>query len=322
MDRVFKTLRKVRAGRVVVASRLKGVPAWASGKPVSLQLDTQIRCTLKCVYCNPQTCFVNKVERVDLPISDIKRVLQDLKNNKVFLSYCLAYMNGDPLLEQRLPEITKLIDKELGCPIDVFTNGVETKNVNLLLNSRLSDIRFTISASNSLVYKTVHGADRFFDALETLEIVDKNKRRFQRVGVNFVLFDKNVHNLNNWKHRFRLFDQEIRVLHYGDSRDTSKELMDNDLLISAYRLAFYNRLIEHERPCACFGNMAIGVNGCLLQCCDTPYNYNYGNVQEIDLLEAWQKRLDIGLNAEGCKGCVQKNPHWKELFEKYVESWR
>lgn len=318
---VLKTLKKVRPAYLVYSSRLRtGGPAWASGKPVSLQLDTQTRCSLKCVYCNPQSCFVDKVDKVDMDYSNITRVLEELRRNKVFLSYTFAYMNGDPLFETRLPQISLDIKRALGCPVKVFTNGVEYSNRRLLVDPNLDEIRFTISASGPQLYKIVHGRDRYADAIRTLNFVKDNKYFGQTVGVNFILFDGNVHDLDNWEFEFRKFDREIRVLHSGETRETSSMLTANNPLIDFYRERFFRRLAERERPCSCFGDMSISVEGKLLQCCDTPYRFNYGHVEENDVLEMWNKRLDAGLDAEGCRNCVQKNPKWRELFEKYV--WR
>lgn len=315
----MRMLDKIRMARVVYSAKIRqGRPPWATDKPVSLQLDTQTRCNLKCVYCNPQSCFVNKVDKVDMDYGDLLAVLDELKRNKVYLSYCNAYMNGDTLLEKRLPQITADIKRRLGCPISVFTNGAEYKNRMLLLDPNLDEIRFTISAHNRDLYAKIHGRDRWTDVLLTLGFVKTNKFRGQTVGVNYVLFDMNALYLWKWKTKFKDFNQEIRCLHSGDTREKSNDLSDSSDILAGYRKLFFDRLIQRERPCACFGNMSIGVNGHLLQCCDTPYKFDYGHIQEIDLMEMWRKRLDLGLKAEGCRDCNQKNPNWKSLFEKYV----
>ena len=48
------------------------------------------------------------------------------------------------------------------------------------------------------------------------------------------------------------------------------------------------------------------------------YKHNYGHVEETDILEAWHKKLDIGLNHSACHGCNLKNPEWQQIFEEYV----
>lgn len=316
---IQQTLKKIRPTRVVLKARLKHrKPAWATGHPVALQLDTQTRCTLKCVYCNPQSCFIKTQHKTEMDLSVINRVTNTLKSNKVLLSYVFAYMNGDPLLENRLPIITEKIKKTVNCPITLFTNGAEAQNKYLLIDKYLDEVKFTISASNRELYKKIHGRDKFLDVIKTFQYFIKNKYPNQSVGLNFVLFDKNIHDLQNWKKMFSEYPQDIRYLHTSESQDTSNKLSANNPIIEQMKKDFFKRLIKRERPCTCFGSMQISVDGKLMQCCDLPYEYNYGHVEEIDLLEQWNKRLDQGLDAPGCKECTQRNPHWRELFEKYV----
>jgi MoaA/NifB/PqqE/SkfB family radical SAM enzyme len=228
-------------------------------------------------------------------------------------------MNTDPNVENRLPEICAILKKHLRCRIDLFTNGVLFNKRQMLVDKNVDDIRFTISASNNELYTLVHGKPLFSNAVKTLQWVKHNKLRHQRIWVNFVLFDKNAHDLANWQKLFGEFKQDVRILHYGEGRKTSTNIAKgSEELLERYRKSVIERIVAQERPCTCFDNLAIGYDGKVMHCVDIAYEYNWGHIEEIDIKEMIAKRLEIGLNHEGCKGCSQKNPHWKELFEKYV----
>ncbi|MCW4035374.1 MAG: radical SAM protein [Candidatus Bathyarchaeota archaeon] len=310
---------RFRTSRARIHKILKRKPLWAC-QPGVLQIDTtNRRCPLNCVFCNPQHNFIDSSG--DLPLSTIEHVASELKRNGIFINYARPWMNTDPTVENRLPEICAILKKHLGCRIDLFTNGVLFKKRHMLVDENVDDIRFTISAANADLYNEVHGRPLFSEAVKTINWVKNNKLRHHRMWVNFILFEKNAHDLHNWQEMFADFKQDIRVLHYGEDRLTSSNVAQgSEDLLSTYRKGLINKLIAQERPCTCFENMAISYNGKFMQCCDISYEHNWGHVEEIDIQEAINKRLDVGLNHEGCKGCVQKNPHWKELFEEHVWS--
>lgn len=315
-------LRKPWIERVKLHKRLYGKPLW-SDQPVSLNLDTQNRCPLfrpkegkGCVYCNPQSLFVKHYSEMSL--FTLKHLLDELKEKKIFLGYVCAEGNGDPLLERRFPQICRLIKKTIRTKVDVFSCGVLYANRDLLHTPALDDIRFTISASNPDLYLKVHGKPLFDEAVKTLRWVSANKYLHQRIWVNFVLYEDNAHDLSNWQRLFRGYYQDIRALHLGADRSASKQLDTKNPVLEFHRKIFFDRLIREELPCSVFHGIGVSAQNTYMQCIDLPYEYNWGHIEEIDILETYRKRLDLGLDHPGCRGCNQKNPYWRELFEKYV----
>jgi MoaA/NifB/PqqE/SkfB family radical SAM enzyme len=308
-------MRTKRIRTYKLYKKIHGKPMWAD-QPVSINLDTQNRCNLKCKYCNPQNVFVK--EHSEMPLSSLVRLLDVLRENKTFIVYACAEGNGDPLLEPRFHQICELIKKKIGAKVDVFSNGTIFKNRHVLHTPYLDDIRFTISASNPELYAEVHGKPLFNEAIKTLQWVTDNKYFHQRIWINFVLFRDNVHDLANWQHLFRGYYQDVRALHLGESRTRSSQLDSSEKILTFHRKQFFDRLIKQELPCSVFHGIGVSAKGTYMQCIDLPYKYNWGHIEEIDILETYRKRLDIGLDHPGCRGCNQKNPHWRELFEKYV----
>lgn len=315
-DGVYPILRRMH--HRVSTKLTKQPPLWAV-QPTSLQLDTTNRkCSLNCVYCNPQAHFI-KYGVGDLSLNTIRHVLNELKRNKVTIHLAYPFMNSDPLLEKRLPTITKMIKKTLHSKILVSTNGVLYNRRFLLRDPNINDVCFTISASDADTYLKVHGKPFFGKALKTLRWLTHHKFWNQRIQVRYILFRQNVHSLPEWQTMFSQYTQEIRPLHWGETRQKSTTLQDNEtLVLDAYRKIQQEKFRTHKLPCNCFHNLAISFDGKLMQCCDLPYEQNWGHIEEIDLMETYWKRLDLGLNHPGCWGCNQVNPEWKQLFEEYV----
>jgi MoaA/NifB/PqqE/SkfB family radical SAM enzyme len=292
-------------------------PLWTR-QPTSVQFDTtNRRCSLSCVYCNPQNTFIN--ETGDLPMSTMEHVLNEMRRNKMFVEWAHPFMNSDPLLDKRMPEITKMIYKNLKCQILTSTNGVLYNRRHLLRDPYLHDVCFTISAATPETYNKVHGKPLFDQAVKTVFWLQKNKFWNQRVYLRYILFGGNIHELDAWRKKFHMFPQEIRPLHFGGDRATSNKLRNAlDKNMEQYYDYKQHVYMRDQLPCNCFHNLAIGYDGSFMQCCDLPYKYSWGHVEEIDLQETWQKRLELGLNHPACRECNQKNLKWKELFEKYV----
>jgi len=246
-------------------------------------------------------------------------VADELSQNKVHINVVYPFMNSDPLLETRLPTIVRLLKKKLHCLILISTNGVLYKRRHLLRDHNINDVCFTISAADNSTYAHVHGKPLFKNVLKTLLWIANYKFWNQRIQLRYILFKGNVDSLAKWQKLFKGYIQEVRPLHWGESRDKSVELQDSEYPpLKRYREMQIKKFQRLRVPCNCFHNLAISFDGKFMQCCDLPYEYNWGHVEEIDLMETWRKRLDLGLNHPACKGCSQINPDWKQLFEKYV----
>jgi len=293
-------------------------PLWTV-QPCSLQLDTtNKKCTLNCVYCNPQASFI-KYGIGELPLSTIESVADELCRNKIQINDVYPFMNSDPLLEIRLPAIVNLLKKKLQCLILVSTNGVLYSRRHLLRNRDINDVCFSISAADESTYNYVHGKPLFQNVLKTIDWITQNKFWNQRIQLRYILFKENVDNLGKWQKLFKGYIQEVRPLHWGETREQSDQLRDSEHpLLKHYRELQLRKFKRLRAPCNCFHNLAISFDGKFMQCSDLPYEYNWGHIEEIDLMETWRKRLDLGLNHEACRSCNQMNPDWKQLFEKYV----
>lgn len=303
--------------RVKLYQVLHGKPLWVD-QPVTIQMDTSNFCNLECIYCNPKGTYIK--EYGTLPMETIKFVLELFRNK--FIMYVRPFMNGDPLLESRLSRITKMIKKILGCRVDIYTNGSLYRFRNRLYDSNLDEVRFTISAATPETYEKIHGRPLFSDVMKTLLWFTTNKFWWQRIYINYVLCQDNWDELEAWKQLFSGYRQNILALHEGVDQKQSKDAKGKKTFGEALKRATVpsNLTYSQDRPCPCFHALSINYRGEVMQCCDLPYSFNHGHVEEIgDIIEFWHKRVEAGLDVPGCRECNFKNPKWKEIFEKYCK---
>ena len=93
-------LRTKRIQQAKIYRKLHGKPMWAD-QPVSINLDTQNRCSLSCVYCNPQNIFVEK--HSEMPMSCLKRLLDVLEEIHQKTAERLPQVMGEPVPTSEIP---------------------------------------------------------------------------------------------------------------------------------------------------------------------------------------------------------------------------
>jgi MoaA/NifB/PqqE/SkfB family radical SAM enzyme len=295
--------------------KLHGHPRWMDF-PTTLQFNTQTRCNLQCIYCNPQGSF--NVEHGVMPLETIEYVLKYFRGYDI--DTVAPWANGDPLLEPRLPRIIDLAKKYIPkAKVVVFTNGVAYKNKWMLKNPKIDVIRFTISASTPETYELVHGKPFYYMALNTLEWVTLNKYPHQELWVNFIPVEANIHELRKWKERFWMYRQDVRPIHEGIGQLNSDAGKGSFTFEDARQIStnFKELQFSQDRPCSCWHNMTIDYNGNILHCIDAPTKYCIGKVGEDDLLEVWRRKQLEALDNPICRACNCKNPDWREIFARY-----
>jgi len=297
--------------------RLFGYPAWVK-QPTVIHLDTHNYCNAKCSYCNPQHLWCK--ERGFLPLDVIEAVLKYFHHKKLLLSQCRPFINGEPMLEHRLPEILGMVKKYTSAETVIYSNAITYENRELLLDKNLNRVKFTVSAATRETYRVVHGVDKFADAIKTVLWFKRNKRRDQKLHLNYVYSGLNAHELPLWRELFTGIHQIVLPLHEAESQTQSAQVKGDIPFASALNVSGGSLQYSDFRPCACWHVLSISWRGEIMQCCDIPYKYNWGHVDDEDILDVWNQRNELGLDHEGCSGCNLKNPMWNNIFEKYVWS--
>lgn len=304
--------------------------------PQVIQIDTnnfcgKRFCGVNCSYCYPQwKISLGERRHTFMPTDVIELILQQIHQyGRWKVDLIDLFLNGDALTEPRLPELAEMARKYVdGAVVQSFTCGTLTKNWENLLS--LDSICFTISAHNRELYKTVHGGDKFSEALNTLRLVLEHRHR-QQVEVHCVITKDNYPYVEEWWRFFgENFPEAKRILSplvasYDNlpSKNALGSLTLDDLEKKVIEVAgaegrmWTRELIPDGKPCVLWDNMSIDVEGWILQCCNwsPPWDVNYGNVYNMGdgytLKDAWQRRLSNRMQNRLCESCNMKHPDWR-----------
>lgn len=306
----IRAIRRIQREKYTV---FHGNPKWVDF-PTTIQLDTHNSCNLECIYCNPQGSY--NIPKGKMPFEMIEYILKYFEGFEV--DTFAPFLNGDGLLEERLPKITFLAKKYIPYTrVEVFTNGAAYENRHLLIDENLDTVRFTISAVSRETYEHVHGKPIYDRVMKTFNWFVDHKLPHQKLIVNFVLTGHNFTELESWKEHFRDYNQDIRPLHYGLGQESSLRSKGELSFKDTLKMADMDLKFSDDRPCMCFHNLSVSWRGEILQCPIVSYDYNYGSVGEVDFLDVWKKRFENGLDYSYCKSCVWKDPDWRDIFKKY-----
>lgn len=307
-------------------------PTWVDC-PQDVQIDTLNYCSSKCEFCNVKEGGAFDIPRGRMSNEMLKYII-DYWANYPPMKYICPYVNGDPILEDRLKWICDY-SKSKGKKVVVDTSGNVYKNRDYLLHPNLTLLRFSLSAITRETYNKVQGVDRFGEALNTFHYVTENAYPSQQIELHFMVTKNNEHEIDEWIKYFKGYKRKIFPLHNMPDiqLDSEKALPSNSKWIQdtstlerwkATRPLFIYPNERSERQVmpkykTCQG-MAYAVmwDGTILHCTDAPPKYNYGKIPEVDMLEAWTLRNRARLENPACIACNARRPDWEEVLRKYV----
>jgi len=251
------------------------------------------------------------------------------------------YINGEPLLDSRLPWICDL-SQECGMKVVIDTNGTLYQHRKNLIHPNLREVRFSFSATTPDVYEQVHGAPLFARAENTIDWFLKNRHPSQYPMLYFITNKHNIHQIpvyiNRWlgKAHIVLFplhevsgiqteSEKTRPSNSGYWNEITEKVVGSspeqpyrpiDIYMDGRRETRYFPFYE---TCQGTHSFSVSWNGLLLHCTDIPYDFNYGNIYDHDMLEVWHKRNLAKLDHLACRVCNVKHPKHDEILEKYLK---
>jgi len=313
--------------------------------PCVIQIDTNNYCGPEhckgqyCTYCYPQWMIVRGKRRfVEMPMEWIEWIFREIKRDGAHMSYVDTFLNGDAQKEERNHEIWKK-SKRLNSWLrtQTFTCGVLPEKVDLILDKNLDSLCFTISAHTPSLYRKVHRADHFYDALKTLGTVLDRRHKGLNVEVHCVLTKDNIGYASEWWDYFGVNFPEVRrvlspLVATSDNLPSRAALgyltldVQEDVIMKvagAEGKMWTRALIPHRKPCVLWDNMSIDCEGYILQCCNwcDPLKWNYGTIQELiddgrSLKSVWMERLSNLMRNRVCRSCNMKHRDWMDRLPK------
>lgn len=296
-------------------------PTWVR-VPESLQIDTQNYCNLRCEYCNVKQNGSFKIPRGRMPTDMIKYIIRYWGRFRE-MRVIAPFVNGEPMLDTRLPDIFDYTQTHSYAYNLVDTNGTVYENRWLLVHPNLKIVRFTISANTFETYKQVHGVALFHKALATVEWFRKHRFPQQQIRFNYIVTKHNMDEIEGFIRRFKGFLITVFPLHRmpGIQLDSEQALgmwrEPRPITVFSDGTREVNVLRKWK---TCQGmSFAVMWNGLILHCTDAPPKYNYGHVYDVDMLEAWHRRNKARVTNPACQACNAKRSDWKQVLQKWLK---
>jgi len=305
-------------------------------KPTFLILEVTERCNGKCVMCH----MWRKKNKKELDLSKFSKLLE----NESFSSlWWVNITGGEPFLREDIADIVKILCEKCKSlkGISIPTNGLLTDIIVKSTESMLNELGNTfLSVTVSIdCFEKVHDMIRgvpgiFKKAITTLERLSNINRDNFATGVETVVFDKNISQLEEFYNYLRNFTDHISIVpvsfseNYFDNVNFSKELSlsrDNinrlilflqkiSLKESAYAYYYYKLrdiLIHKKRTLPCLaGYRTMYIDAlCRVHLCHyLPKSFCIGNATEGTINSIWfsKKANDIRRRiktTEYCKMC-------------------
>jgi len=251
------------------------------------------------------------------------------------------YINGEPLMDERLPWICDIALENNKMFVVVDTNGTLFGRRKNLVHRNLKQVRITLSAANPETYLMVHGAQLFREAESTVEWFLKNRLPRQYPMLYYITNKHNIHEIFSYIKKWRgkahltLFPlHEVEGIQTESTKTRPKTKTYWDELtkkitglypkqpccpIDIYPDGTCNVRTSSNYGC-CQGSHSFSVawNGLLLHCTDIPYKYNYGYIYDHDMSKVWHKRNRAKIGHPACSKCTVKHPQHDKILMKYL----
>ncbi|NIA13544.1 MAG: radical SAM protein [Nitrospiraceae bacterium] len=144
--------------------------------PRTIQIETTARCNLRCKMCAAKgagSSGASNTRRGDMPEPLYRKIIADLAQYRDHIETLSLFMDGEPLLDKRLPQWIRLA-KDAGLrTINIATNGtlLRGQTAGALIESGLDSLIVSIDSTDPEVYGAIRiGAD--------LKDVEQNVRDF------------------------------------------------------------------------------------------------------------------------------------------------
>jgi len=318
-------------------------PVWVK-HPTNVQIDTHNYCNLwmqgkGCIHCNVKPGGGWNLPRGWMPTEMIEYIIRYW--GKHGCKSVAPYINGEPLLDDRLPWICD-ISRKNGMHVLLDSNVTLYDQRRMLVHSNMKQVRCSFSAITPETYEIVHGADLYQEALATIEWFLKNRRPSQYPMLYFITDKYNQHELlpyiKKWMGRahltlFPLHEVEDIQTESEKTRPEDLSYWDKLTLKIVGEIPYQKsrpidlfvdgraevRYFGPSNTCQGTHSFSVAWTGQLLHCTDIPYSFNYGHIYDRDMLEVWHERNIAKIGHPACSVCNVRHPKHDEILRKYLQ---
>jgi radical SAM protein with 4Fe4S-binding SPASM domain len=245
----------------------------------------------------------SKMKKISFDSLLYKKLINELKPT---LEHIILYFQGEPFLNNRLPELIKYAH-DSRIYTSTSTNGqfLNKKNAKEIVQSGLDKIIISIDGSTQPVYETYRVGGDLQKAIDGINYLIEWKKTLVSITpiieIQFLVLKSN-------EHQMKEMQKMAKSLHVDRLTFKTAQLYDfengSNLLTTKSRYARYKKtdngtyILKGKQPNRCWrawSGAVINVHGEVLPCCfDKTSEYSFGNILEHSFLSCWQSKKAWG----------------------------
>lgn len=249
--------------------------------PPRVQIQTQAGCNGRCIFCPNEEVLKSDLEHGRMPLEMFRKIVDDLA--KTPPRRIGMYMQNEPLLDKRLPELTKYVtDRIPGTKTQVITNGtyLSEKVGEALLDAGLKQLKCSLQSLDPETNREIMGYDSrkvIENCIAFQKLIKKKKSKID-FRVSMVVTNKNVDEIPKtrkfWaRHGVRLVTSALEN-RGGNIADAAQ--------LNVGEMRSMGNCVRPSR------DMMVLFNGDVPLCCvDWHRTYKLGNVYTQSVQDVW-----------------------------------
>lgn len=253
--------------------------------PKYFLIETVNTCNARCIMCGID--FDKKSKKImDDALFD--KIVHELERHRDHIEKVMLYLDGEPLLDKKLPaKVAKIKDAGIKI-VNIATNAsiLWEKTARALIEAGLDEIYITIDSMKKDVYEAIRVRLDFDDVLgNTLRFIELRNQLNPNLLIRVQMIMQQLNHTEGqhfrafWTERLNPTDQVVvqRAHNWASAADVMK-FGDEDQI--------------NNIPCiALWGTCVIHVDGDVPLCCmDTETEHLLGNVGKQSIEEIWAGR--------------------------------
>ncbi len=308
--------------------------------PVTMDIEPTTGCNFRCTMCQVSSPdFHSK----NMELETFKKIIRE---NIQLIKIKLQGM-GEPLVNKHLFEMIKYA-KEYGIGTEIISNGslLNEKNINFLLDNKLSKLTISIDGSSKKTFEKIRIKSNFETVINNAKLFSNltkkkifrpefsawctvQKENYHEVeeiaalckSIGFDNLTFQVH-LTGWgKDEWNKINEEKKIEYKNlEIKKRFKDIINNYSQKNFTIDVFENNLLNFKKKCSWPINSSyLASTGDVVPCCiiGDPKVINYGNIKTQSFKEIWNSKAYYKLrdNIENnqiddfCKNCYREYTH-------------
>ncbi len=167
-------------------------PSAANGRFLSVYMDQNNKCNLRCRTCGFSDARVDGIAKYDMPVELFERIVEDVFPHTNYL--CLSIMT-EPFMTREFPDRLARV-REAGVPFsDIITNGtlLNPRILEKVFDAGINRFTFSIDGGTREVFERLRTGSRFDHVMANVRLFQTMRRSsIPALRINHVLSEPNI----------------------------------------------------------------------------------------------------------------------------------